>query len=235
MTLVMSCRCLSQSYVGRSIGGECVLSVTKETSHIIAFCLILSYLLHTVLHIICKALLACVVGEQSRAEWRTAGQPSNRVAATPRPFSHIPFVETAPTENSNQESERHHHANRRCPVGRPANWGPLVGRPANWESLVGGPANWGPLVGRPANWEPPSWETCQLGIPGWRHAAPMRDGSSSLPPLSAAASWSLPSGAGCRSTGGTTATTGATFRRSYACRIPRPSPAPRVSRAQSRL
>jgi len=27
MTLVMSCRCLSQSYVDRSIGGECVLSV----------------------------------------------------------------------------------------------------------------------------------------------------------------------------------------------------------------
>jgi len=29
MTLVMSCRCLSQSYVGRSIGGECVLSVNE--------------------------------------------------------------------------------------------------------------------------------------------------------------------------------------------------------------
>jgi len=28
MTLVMSCRCLSQSYAGRSIGGECALSVT---------------------------------------------------------------------------------------------------------------------------------------------------------------------------------------------------------------
>jgi len=28
MTLVMSCRCLSQSYVGRSIGEECALPVS---------------------------------------------------------------------------------------------------------------------------------------------------------------------------------------------------------------